>query len=71
MGQDNALAESFFASLKERADRHPALAHQDRGPPRDHGIHRLAQRHPAAQHPGLPQLRRIRNDHYETISKVA
>jgi hypothetical protein len=30
------------------------------GLPRDRGVHRLVQRHPAAQHPGLPQPGRIR-----------
>ena len=43
-----------------RADRYPGLAHPGRGLPGGRGVHRLVQRHPAAQHPRLPQPRRLR-----------
>jgi hypothetical protein len=43
-----------------RTDRHPALAHPGRRPPRHRRVHRLVQQHPAAFHPRLPQPRRIR-----------
>jgi transposase InsO family protein len=57
---DNAVAESFFRIAEERADRCPALAQPGGGLPRDRRVHRLVQRHPAAQHPGISQPRRIR-----------
>ena len=50
---DNALAESFFASLKgECLDQQawPTKA----GAPRDRRLHRLVQRHPTAQRARLP-----------------
>jgi hypothetical protein len=37
---------------ERRADRYPAMANPGPGPPRHRRIHRLVQRHPAAQHPG-------------------
>ena len=43
-----------------RAHRHPGLADPGCGLPGGRGVHRLVQRHPAAQHPGLPQPRRLR-----------
>jgi len=58
--RENALAEGFFASLKGRADRYPSLAYPDRGLPGGCGVHRQVQRHPSAQHPGLPQPCRLR-----------
>ena len=43
-----------------RADRYAGLADPGRSRPGSRGVHRLVQRHPAAQHPGLPQPRRLR-----------
>jgi transposase InsO family protein len=41
---DNALAGSFFASVKRRAARLPGLASPGPGPAGDRGMHRLVQR---------------------------
>ena len=60
---DNALAESFFASLKGELIDAAGLAKPGRRPPGDRRIHRLVQRNPAAQHPRLPKPRRIRSHH--------
>ena len=46
---------------QRRADRSSGLADPGPGPPRGRRVHRLVQRHPAAQHPRLPQSRRIRS----------
>ena len=55
---DNALAESFFSSLKgELTD--TRLAHPGRRPAGGRGVHRLVQRHPAALLAWLPQPRRL------------
>jgi transposase InsO family protein len=59
----NAVAArdpKFFRLAQRRADRYPGVAQLGRGLPGDRGVHRLVQRHPAAQHPGLPQPRRLR-----------
>jgi len=45
---------------QRRAHRYPGLAHPGGCLPGGRGVHRLVQRHPAAQHPGLPQPRRLR-----------
>jgi hypothetical protein len=45
---------------ERRTHRQPGLAQPDRGTPRHRGVHRLVQRHPAAQHTRLPHPRRIR-----------
>ena len=58
---DNALAESFFAVPERRVSRPAALAHPSRRPPRHRGVHRLVQRHPAAQRPWLHDPRRVRD----------
>ena len=50
----------FLRLTQRRAHRHPALAHPGRRPPGRGRVHRLVQRHPPAQHPRLPQPRRIR-----------
>jgi transposase InsO family protein len=57
---DNALAESFFASIKGELLDSQAWPTRDLGPPGDRGIRRLVQRCPAAQHPRIPQSRRVR-----------
>jgi transposase InsO family protein len=66
---DNALAESFFASLKgECLDHQPWPTRA--AAPRDRGIHRLVQRHPAAQRPWLHDPRRVR-DHDRRGGRLA
>src|SRR5215469_6343290 len=50
----------LFQFAEGRADRYAGLADPGRGLPGDRGVHRLVQRHPPAQHPGLPQPRRLR-----------
>ena len=69
---DNALAESFFRLDQRRAARPADLADPGHGPPRHRRVHRLVQRHPAAQHPRLPQPRRIRRrqqDQEDSLTK--
>jgi putative transposase len=50
---DNALAESFFASLKGECLDHQPWPTRAAARPRDPGVHRLVQRHPPAQRPWL------------------
>ena len=50
----------LFRLTQRRAHRSAALACPGRSPPGDRRVHRLVQRHSAAQHPRLPQPRRIR-----------
>ena len=57
---DNAVAESFFASLKGELIDTRAWPTRAGSLPGGRGVHRLVQRHPAAQHPGIPQPRRLR-----------
>ena len=57
---DNALAESFFSSLKGGLRRHPRLAHPGGRPAGGRGVHRLVQRHPAAFLTRISQPRPIR-----------
>ena len=46
-----------------RVPRPAALAYPGRRPPRHRRVHRLVQRHPAAQRPRLPDPRRVRDHH--------
>ena len=57
-------------SIPECSDTDGILAEETRLPG-GRGVHRLVQRHPAAQHPGLPQPRRLRNDRDGKIRNVA
>jgi transposase InsO family protein len=57
---DNALAESFFSSLKGELIDTPGLADPGRGQAGDRGVHRLVQRHPAALIPRLQKPSRLR-----------
>ncbi len=58
---DNAVAESFFATIKREVTSDTALAHQGRPAPGHLRLHRgLVQHPPAPQFPGLSQPRRIR-----------
>jgi transposase InsO family protein len=52
---DNAPAESLFASIKGELPRPAGVAHKGSRQAGNHRVHRLVQRHPAAQHPQLPQ----------------
>jgi hypothetical protein len=48
---------------ERRVPRPAALAHPSGRPPRHRGVHRLVQRHPAAQRPWLHDPRRVRDRH--------
>jgi transposase InsO family protein len=61
---DNAVAESFFATLNKRARPRPHLALQGRAQDRGLRVHRgLLQPPPPTLHPGLPLARRLRAPH--------
>jgi hypothetical protein len=49
-----------FLLNQRRTARPSGLAHPGHGQAGHHRVHRLVQRHPATQHPRLPQPRRIR-----------
>ena len=57
---DNALAESFFSSLKGELIDNRRLADPGRGQASSGRVHRLVQRHPAAFLTRLPKPSRLR-----------
>jgi putative transposase len=67
---DNAVAESFSASLKGELIETRALAHPGRRLPGGRGIHRLVQRHRLHSTLDCRSPADYENDHYQTTKNA-